>query len=103
MLYVFDCIFLAGVNWEDQLRIRPTETSFYKGWKVHVHDPSEFPEVKKKGILVGVGPEVSISVTAEVTEADQKVRGMAPERRNCLLRPEIKTDLEYWSPNCKCV
>ena len=46
-------IFVAGADWADQQRIRPTETSFYKGWKVHVHDPSEFPEVKKKGILVG--------------------------------------------------
>ena len=98
---------LAGVTWEDQQRIRPTETSFYKGWKVHVHDPSEFPEVKKKGILVGVGQEVSVSVTAEVTVADEKVRGMSPERRNCLLKPEVETDLyamkmfnEYKKSSC---
>ena len=97
----------AGASWEDQQRIRPTETSFYKGWKVHVHDPAEFPEVKKKGILVGVGQEVSISVTAEVTEADDQVRGMAPRRRKCLLRPEIDTDLyemkmfnEYKKSSC---
>ena len=39
----------AGGNWEDRQRIRGTDTSFYKGWKIHIHDPGEFPEVSKKG------------------------------------------------------
>ena len=63
--------------------------------------------MKKKGILVGVGQEVSVSVTAEVTVADEKVRGMSPERRNCLLKPEVETDLyemkmfnEYKKSSC---
>ena len=63
--------------------------------------------MKKKGVLVGVGKEVSISVTAEVTVADDKVRGMSPERRKCLLRPEIDTELyqmkmfnEYKKSSC---
>ena len=63
--------------------------------------------MKKKGILVGVGQEVSVSVTAEVTVADEKVRGMSPERRNCLLKPEVETELyemkmfnEYKKSSC---
>ena len=30
------------------------------GVKIHVHDPGEFPEVRKKGIYVGLGKEVSV-------------------------------------------
>ena len=44
------------------------QSSLLKGWKVHIHDPGEFPEVSKKGIFVGVGKEVSIKVEATVTE-----------------------------------
>ena len=32
----------------------------FQGWKIHVHDPGEFPEVRKKGIYVGLGKEVSV-------------------------------------------
>ena len=34
--------------------------------KVLLHDPSEFPEVNKKGILVGAGQEAAIAIHAEV-------------------------------------
>ena len=49
-----------GGSWSDRQRIRGVQSNFYKGWKVFVHDPSEFPEVSKKGIIVGMGKEVSI-------------------------------------------
>lgn len=50
----------AGSDWEDSLRISGADSNFYQGWKVHIHDPSEFPEVSKKGIHVGTGQEVSV-------------------------------------------
>ena len=31
-----------------------------------LHDPSEFPEVNKKGIFIGSGQEASIAIDAEV-------------------------------------
>ena len=76
-----------------------------------LHDPSEFPEVNKKGIFVGSGQEASISLSAEVailkcwskmplvkvTESKPAVRAMSPERRGCLLKEETETSLyEVW-------
>ena len=51
---------IAGLGWEDSERIKSAQSNFYEGWKVHIHDPSEFPEVNKKGVLVGIGQEVSV-------------------------------------------
>jgi len=97
----------AGITWEDQLRLRQSESAMFQGWKVHIHDPGEFPEVSKKGIFVGVGKEVSIKVEATVTEAADGVKSMMTSRRKCLLRDEIDTDLytmkmfnEYKKSSC---
>ena len=35
-------------------------------FQVLLHDPSEFPEVNKKGIFIGSGQEASIAIDAEV-------------------------------------
>ena len=35
--------------------------------QVLLHDPSEFPEVNKKGIFIGSGQEASIAIDAEVS------------------------------------
>ena len=40
--------------------MRQIESDAFKGWKIHVHDPGEFPEVNKKGMQIGLGKEVSI-------------------------------------------
>ena len=40
--------------------MRYAESETFQGWKVLIHDPGEFPEVKKKGMYVGLGKEVSI-------------------------------------------
>ena len=51
---------VAGVRYEDQQRLRQASGDSFQGWKIHVHDPGEFPEVRKKGIFVGLGKEVSV-------------------------------------------
>ena len=51
---------VAGVSYEDQQRLRQASGDSFQGWKIHVHDPGEFPEVRKKGIFVGLGKEVSV-------------------------------------------
>ena len=53
-------LFIAGVSYEDQQRLRQASGDSFQGWKIHVHDPGEFPEVRKKGIFVGLGKEVSV-------------------------------------------
>ena len=52
-------------------------------------DPHEFPEVSRKGIHVGIGKEVEISLSAETLIADENVKTMVPTRRKCLLTEEI--------------
>ena len=45
--------------------------------------------MSRKGIHVGIGKEVEISLSAETLIADENVKTMAPTRRNCLLTNEI--------------
>ena len=63
--------------------------NYFNGWKVHIHEPHEFPEVARKGIIIGIGQEVSISLTAETTVAEDNVKSMAAVKRKCLLATEI--------------
>ena len=56
-----DSIFsLGGLGFDDGERVSSAESNFYEGWKVQIHDSSEFPEVSKKGFLVEIGQEVSV-------------------------------------------
>ena len=83
------------------------DSSYFTGWKVLIHDPSEFPEVNKKGVFVGPGKEVSIGVSAQTIVSTPEVRRMRPERRKCLLPGEVTTSLytmklfkEYKKSSC---
>ena len=53
------CLIVA-VGWEESQNVSGADSNFYEGWKVHIHDPSEFPEVSRKGFLVGTGQEVAV-------------------------------------------
>ena len=83
------CKFSAGLEFEGRLKVAGSTDNFFQGWKIHIHDPHEFPEVSRKGIHVGIGKEVEISLSAEALIADENVKTMAPTRRNCLLTEEI--------------
>ena len=80
---------LAGLEFEGRLKVAGSSDNFFQGWKIHIHDPHEFPEVSRKGIHVGIGKEVEISLAAETLIADENVKTMAPTRRKCLLTNEI--------------
>ena len=42
-------------------------SAFFEGFKVLVHHPEDFPEVKDKGFVVGPGQEMFVSVDAHGT------------------------------------
>ena len=73
------------------------DSNSFTGWKVLIHDPSEFPEVTKKGIFLGAGKEVSIAVSAQTVESTAEVRAISPERRKCLRHSETDTYLHKMS------
>ena len=81
--------FLVGLDPEGTENTEFVTNNFFNGWKVHIHEPHEFPEVARKGIIVGIGKEVSISLGAETTVADDNVKGMSAVKRNCLLASEV--------------
>ena len=74
--------------------------------QVLLHDPVEFAEVNRRGIFVGTAKEVktekmtkmlflevSIAVSATVTDPTEDVKAMSPERRKCLLESETSSSL----------
>ena len=81
--------FLVGLDPEGTENTEFVTNNFFNGWKVHIHEPHEFPEVARKGIIVGIGKEVSISLGAETTVADDNVKGMSAVKRSCLLASEV--------------
>ena len=54
--------FLVGLG-ADDANLNFITSNYFDGWKVYIHEPHEFPEVARKGILIGTGNEVSIRWT----------------------------------------
>ena len=50
----------VGLDAEGSEKVEYSTNNYFDGWKVHLHEPHGFPEVMKKGIIVGSGSEVSI-------------------------------------------
>ena len=49
----------------------------------------------RKGIIIGIGQEVSISLRAETTVADDNVKAMSAVKRQCLLANEVSVPDMY--------
>ena len=52
------------------------------------HDPITFPEVSSKGMVIGSGKEIFLTVSAIHTESSEPVREMEVLRRNCIFSDE---------------
>ena len=52
------------------------------------HDPRTFPEVSSQGIIIDMGKEAFMGVTAIYTESSPLVRDLEVERRNCIFADE---------------
>ena len=55
-----------GLDEEGSDRTDFVTNNYYHGWKLHIHDPYEFPEVARKGIIMDIGSEVSIHLTGHL-------------------------------------
>ncbi len=69
-----------------------TQNDFF-GFRVLVHSPFEFPEVRGKGFVLSSGNIAYIGVGARRTTSTETVKGMSIARRGCILRDEPKEDL----------
>ena len=94
---MFNCQYciLVGLDPEGTEHTDFVTNNFYNGWKVHIHEAHEFPEVARKGIIIGIGQEVSISLRAETTVADDNVKSMSAIKRQCLLANEVSVPDMY--------
>ena len=59
-----------GLDEEGSDRTDFVTNNYYHGWKLHIHDPYEFPEVARKGIIMDIGSEVSIHLTGQLFIAE---------------------------------
>ena len=59
-----------GLDEEGSDRTDFVTNNYYHGWKLHIHDPYEFPEVARKGIIMDIGSEVSIHLTGQLVIAE---------------------------------
>ncbi|CAB4058795.1 ASICN [Lepeophtheirus salmonis] len=60
------------------------------GFKILVHDPQSYPEVKGRSLIIGPGKESFMTIAASHTEGSDSIRKLPIERRNCLFSDERK-------------
>lgn len=60
------------------------------GVKVMLHEPFNYPDRNARNKLIGIGNEVFISVTPEVTYSTDDVRTLPVSKRNCVFANERK-------------
>lgn len=77
-------------------------TDSFKGLRVLVHDPEEFPAVGERGFIVGPGMETQVAVTATDTFSAEVLRAFAAKRRGCYFSDEfpLKYYKEYSRSSC---
>ena len=49
-----------GLDEEGNNNVEFATNNYFEGWKILIHESYQFPEVARKGILVGASSEVSI-------------------------------------------
>ncbi|CAG7826654.1 unnamed protein product [Allacma fusca] len=86
----------------DTLRCDTVPTDSFKGLRVLVHDPEEFPAVGERGFIVGPGMETQVAVTATDTFSAEVLRAFTAERRGCYFSDEfpLKYYKEYSRSSC---
>ena len=52
--------YLVGLDEFGSSKVDFATSNYFEGWKIHIHDPYQFPEVARKGIVIGTGSEVHI-------------------------------------------
>lgn len=67
--------------------------SLYGGYgvKVMLHEPYDYPDRNAENKLVGIGEEVFLSVTPEVTYSTDDIRSLTVSTRECVFPDEGKT------------
>ena len=79
----------------DTLRCEAVPTDSFKGLRVLVHDPDEFPNVGERGLIVGPGMENQIAITGTDIVSNEILRNFAATRRGCYFSDEFP--LKYYS------
>ena len=86
----------------DTLRCDTVPTDSFKGLRVFVHDPDEFPAVGERGFIVGPGMENQVTVTGTDIYSEDILRNFSPMRRGCYFTDEfpLKYYHEYSRSSC---
>lgn len=79
----------------DTLRCEAVPTDSFKGLRVLVHDPDDFPNVGERGMIIGPGMENQISITGTDIVSNEILRNFAAARRGCYFSDEFP--LKYYS------
>ncbi|XP_037931932.1 pickpocket protein 28-like [Teleopsis dalmanni] len=73
------------------------------GFKILMHNPSESPNMREIGLLLGPGRETKVRLRAERTESMHTLRTMAMKSRQCSFANEVKLIVfsHYSQRNCE--
>lgn len=89
-------------NHRDKLE-RFTYLSSFKGFKIYVSTPNEFPLLNQRGFVAPVGHRTLVALTPTVFEGDSSLEYVDVEHRKCLFSYESSTltaFTEYSQSNC---
>lgn len=89
-------------NHRDKLA-RFSYTSSFKGFKIFISTPNDFPLLNQKGFIAPTGHRSLIALTPTVFEADSSLKNIDVVHRKCLFSSESSTlsaFTEYSQSNC---
>ena len=82
----------------DKKNYRGITKNNYRGFRVLIHGPLEFPEVAARGFPIGKGEEVFAGIKPVYLESSEDVKSMPLKQRECLTQDEDLTqysDMNY--------
>ena len=62
--------------------------------QVYIGQPTEFPAINKKSIVIEPGREHFLSLTTQLISANKKIKELTSEERNCLF--SLEGNLEFY-------
>lgn len=89
---------LAATNMDVDYHCREAQ-----GFKVLLHNPSEYPQVAKKFIRVTLNRDVTIAIKPQIIKTDNELHEYTPDRRECFFdhERELKFFRVYSQGNCE--
>ena len=74
----------------------------FRAFRVYIGQPTEFPALQKRGLIIEPGREHFVDLTSQVFSSSDGIKSLDPKKRNCFFNKEGSLEFyeEYTYTNC---